>query len=118
MEHTVSTGATGTTTVLPKFSDTLTLFQPRMADSAHHCRGCTKHFPLDTSKVILLRGDATETGHVTDCLLRSDSDLGQHTQQYRPAPWQKGKQTRPVSVSSPLNNITLYTSLLSDTLVF
>ena len=57
--------------------------------------------------MILLRGDATETGCVTDCRLRSDSDLRQHTQQYRPAPRQKGKQTRPVSVSSPLNNITL-----------
>ena len=30
----VSTGATG---VAPKFSDTLTLFQPGGADSAHHC---------------------------------------------------------------------------------
>ena len=35
----VTTGATGATKVAPKFSDTLTLFQPRGADSAHHCRG-------------------------------------------------------------------------------
>ena len=66
-----------------------------------------RHETTMLSKVILLRGDATETGCVTDCRLRSDSDLRQHTQQYRPAPRQKGKQTRPVSVSSPLNNITL-----------
>ena len=33
------TGATGATEVAPKFSDTLTLSQPRGADSAHHCRG-------------------------------------------------------------------------------
>ena len=32
----VSTGATGATRVAPKFSDTLTLFQPWGADSAHH----------------------------------------------------------------------------------
>jgi hypothetical protein len=35
----VSTGATGATTVAPKFSDTLTLFQPGGADSAHRWRG-------------------------------------------------------------------------------
>ena len=35
----VTTGATGATEVAPKFSDTLTLSQPREADSAHHCRG-------------------------------------------------------------------------------
>ena len=35
----VTTGATGATAVAPKFSDTLTLSQPRGADSAHHCRG-------------------------------------------------------------------------------
>ena len=46
-------------------------------------------------KVILLRGDATETGCMTDCRLRSDSDLRQQS------------VTRPVSVASPLNNITL-----------
>ena len=37
----VSTGATGATAVAPKFSDTLTLFQPGGADSAHHWRGRT-----------------------------------------------------------------------------
>ena len=35
----VTTGATGATAVAPKFSDTLTLSQPRGADSAHYCRG-------------------------------------------------------------------------------
>ena len=35
----VTTGATGATAVAPKFSDTLTLSQPRGADSAHHYRG-------------------------------------------------------------------------------
>ena len=35
----VSTGATGATAVAPKFSDTLTLFQPGGADSAHRWRG-------------------------------------------------------------------------------
>ena len=37
----VSTGATGATEVAPKFSDTLTLFQPGGADSTHHWRGHT-----------------------------------------------------------------------------
>ena len=35
----VTTGATGATAVEPKFLDTLTLSQPRGADSAHHRRG-------------------------------------------------------------------------------
>ena len=35
----VTTGATGATEVAPKFSDTLTLSQPRGADFAHHRRG-------------------------------------------------------------------------------
>ena len=35
----VTTGATGATAVAPKFSDTLTLSQPRGADSTDHCRG-------------------------------------------------------------------------------
>ena len=35
----VTTGATGATAVASRFSDTLTLFQPRGADSAHHSRG-------------------------------------------------------------------------------
>ena len=37
----VSTRATGATAVAPKFSDTLTLFQPGGADSAHHWHGRT-----------------------------------------------------------------------------
>jgi hypothetical protein len=45
----VSTGATGATTVAPKFSVTLTLFKPGGADSAHHCRGRTKNFHVVTS---------------------------------------------------------------------
>ena len=32
----VSIGVKGTTAVAPKFSDTLTLFQPGVVDSAHH----------------------------------------------------------------------------------
>ena len=39
MHRDVSAGATGATTVAPKFSDTLTLSQPGGADSAHHRRG-------------------------------------------------------------------------------
>ena len=35
----VTTGATGAIVVAPKFSDTLTLYQPRGVDSAHHRRG-------------------------------------------------------------------------------
>ena len=35
----VTTGSTGATAVAPKFLDTLTLSQPRGADSAHHYRG-------------------------------------------------------------------------------
>ena len=45
----VTTGTTGATTVTPKFSDTLTLFQPRGADSAHHWRGHAYIFPVVTS---------------------------------------------------------------------
>ena len=45
----VSTGATGATEVAPKFSDTLTLSPPGGEDSAHHRRGPTKNFPVDTS---------------------------------------------------------------------
>ena len=37
------------TVVAPKFSNILTLFQPGVADSVHHCRGCTKNFPVGTS---------------------------------------------------------------------
>ena len=35
----VIAGATGVTAVAPKFSDTLSLSQPKGADSAHHRRG-------------------------------------------------------------------------------
>ena len=42
----VSTRATGATAVAPKFSDTLTLFQPRGTDSAYHRRGRTYIFPV------------------------------------------------------------------------
>ena len=45
----VTTRATGTTAVTPKFSDILTLFQPGVADSAHHGRSCTKNFLVDAS---------------------------------------------------------------------
>ena len=38
----VTAGATSATVVAPKFSDTLTLFQPGGAD----CRGCTMNFPV------------------------------------------------------------------------
>jgi hypothetical protein len=39
----VTAGASGTTAVAPKFSDTLTLFQQEGADSAHNRRGRTKN---------------------------------------------------------------------------
>ena len=42
-------------------------------------------------------------GSVTDCRLRSDSDLRQHTQQCRAAPRQKSKQMQPEPMSSPIN---------------
>ena len=45
----VTAGATGATIIAPKFSDALTLFQPRGADSAQHCKGCTQNFPVVTS---------------------------------------------------------------------
>ena len=44
----VTTGATGATAIAPKFSDTLTLSQPRGADSAHH--------PRDWSQLTFSRG--------------------------------------------------------------
>ena len=50
----VSTRATGTTPVAPKFSGTLTLFQPGGADSAHHQRGCTYNFAVVTSLSVQL----------------------------------------------------------------
>ena len=58
---------------------------------------------VENSKLLLLRGDATETVRITDCLLKSFSGLKVHTEQCRPAPRIKSKQTLPVSVSSPLN---------------
>ena len=45
----VTIGATGATAVAPKFSDNLTLSQPRGADYAHHRRGRSYHFPVVTS---------------------------------------------------------------------
>ena len=48
----VTTGVTGATAVTQKFSDALTLFQPRGADSAQHGRGRTKNFPLVTFLII------------------------------------------------------------------
>ena len=46
----VSTRATGTSVVTPKFWILLLLFQPEGggADFARHCRGCTNIFPVDT----------------------------------------------------------------------
>ena len=37
----VPSGMTGATSVTPKFSDALTLFQPGRADSDQHCRDVT-----------------------------------------------------------------------------
>ena len=45
----VSTGRDWCDRSHPKFSDTLTLFQPRGADSAHHWRGHAYIFPVVTS---------------------------------------------------------------------
>ena len=45
-------------------------------------------------------GDDFGSRSVTVCRLRSDSDLRQHTQQCRDAPWQKSKQTQPEPMSS------------------
>ena len=50
----VTAGATGVTKVAPKFSDALTLFQPGGADSAQHCKGRTKNFPVVTSLLVKL----------------------------------------------------------------
>ena len=46
-------------------------------------------------------GDDISLGSVTDCLLRSFSDLKGHTQQCRAVLRQKSKQTEPKSMSSP-----------------
>ena len=43
-------------------------------------------------KVMLLRGDATETTWVTDCCLRSENDPRQHSQHCKPAP----NQNKPI----------------------
>ena len=48
-------------------------------------------------------GDDIGLGSVTDCGLRSDSNLWRHTQQCRAAPRQKSKQTQPKPMSSPIN---------------
>ena len=48
-------------------------------------------------------GDNIGSGSVTDCLLRSFSDLKGHTQQCRAALWQKSEQTEPELISSPIN---------------
>ena len=56
-----TTGATGTTEVAPKFSDTFTLFQPDDVDSAQHRRSRTKNLPRDTSlelQVIFVRSSS------------------------------------------------------------
>ena len=49
IDRDVTTGATGATEVAPKFSGTLTLSQPRGADSAHHCRGRRQKYTLVAS---------------------------------------------------------------------
>ena len=48
-------------------------------------------------------GDDIGSGSVTDCLLRSFSDLKGHTQQCRAALRQKLKQTEPEPMSTPIN---------------
>ena len=50
----VSAGATGATEVAPKFSDTLTLFQPRGADTAHHWQGRTYIFLMVMSLSVIV----------------------------------------------------------------
>jgi hypothetical protein len=68
------------------------------------------------SKVILLRGDATETDRVTDCSLSPYSGLKLHYIIYLFSSY-AGVSVRcnfvllPVSVASPLNNITLLLSM-------
>ena len=48
-------------------------------------------------------GDDIGSSSVTDCRLRLDSEVRQHIQQCRAAPWQKSKQTQPEPMSSPIN---------------
>ena len=68
----VTTGATGATAVAPKFSDTLTLSKPRGADSTHHRRGRSLHFPVVTSLITqpptLLAGRKWSLGTWKSCL--------------------------------------------------
>ena len=45
----LAAAATGATA--PKFSETLTLFQPGGQILPHHCRGRTKNFPVVTSMI-------------------------------------------------------------------
>ena len=46
-------------------------------------------------------GDDIGLGSVTNCRLRSDSNLRWYTQQCRAAPRQKSKQTQPKQMTSP-----------------
>ena len=83
--------------------------------------GCNSHYKQTLStvdaepypdcllftKVILLRGDATETGRVTDCSLSPFSGLKLHSQHCTLAYGKKVNKTQPAHVASPLNNITL-----------
>ena len=48
-------------------------------------------------------GDGIGSSSVTDCLLRSFSDLKGHTQQCRAALRQKSEQTETEPISSPIN---------------
>ena len=48
-------------------------------------------------------GDDIGLGSVTDCHLRSDSDLRRQTQQCRAAPWEKSKQMQPELMSLTIN---------------
>jgi hypothetical protein len=55
------------------------------------------------TKVILSRGDATETGHVTDCSLSPFFGLKLHSQHCTLAYGKKVNKTQPAHMSSPLN---------------
>ena len=56
----VTTGATGATAVTPRFSDAfVALFQPGEENSAQHCKGGTKHFPMVTSLGVQVSKDNT-----------------------------------------------------------
>ena len=56
----VTVGATGATVVVPKFSDTLTLFQPVVQILPQHCKGRTKNFPTSLRGI----GDFCRNLHV------------------------------------------------------